>query len=118
MAAAARDLTNAIRAAIQARWPGTVRTWPQPNWPLTLEDGRKVRPPNRGISDIAGIGPGGRYIAIEVKAGTDRLSGSQGSFLSMVRMMGGIGIVGRSVEQVIKELEEGLDDISPREGKS
>jgi hypothetical protein len=53
-----------------------------------------------GASDRIGIGPGGRFLSIEVKASTD-LSEKQRAWLAMVRARGGIAGVARSVEDAL-----------------
>lgn len=54
---------------------------------------------NRGYSDIQGI-LNGRGVAIEVKAGKDKLKPLQRWFLDHVRKAGGLSIVARSVQDV------------------
>lgn len=64
---------------------------------------RNVR---KGVSDILGIWPprSGRLLAVEVKAGKGRLTPEQEAFLREVRDQGGMGIVVRSVDEVVQEL--------------
>lgn len=58
-----------------------------------------------GSADIFGImQPSGRFLAIEVKAPKGRVTEEQKRFLGMVRAMGGVAIVARSVEEVIARL--------------
>lgn len=57
----------------------------------------------RGVSDILGIHRG-RFIAIEVKSKTGRPSPEQISFLDQVNSRGGLGIIARSVDDVIQAL--------------
>ena len=64
---------------------------------------RFVRFGKPGISDIIGI-YNGRFLAIEVKTQKGRLSEHQKVFLKDVEDNGGIAIVARSVEDVIKGL--------------
>jgi hypothetical protein len=72
-------------------------------------DGRKL--PNgkwipskqgRGISDIIGVYPGGRFIAVEVKSPGKEKSATpeQIEFLRQIILLGGIGVVASSTEQV------------------
>lgn len=51
-----------------------------------------------GSADIIGVGPGGRFLAIEVKTGAARPSKEQRMFLDLVKLRGGIAGVARSVE--------------------
>ena len=52
-----------------------------------------------GSSDIIGIHKG-RFVAIEVKEGRTRTTEAQENFVAMVRDMGGIAGIVRSVEEV------------------
>jgi hypothetical protein len=59
-----------------------------------------------GVSDIIGIHiPTGRFLAIEVKAGSNQPTKLQTDFMSMVEASGGIAFVAWSVEQVAARLE-------------
>lgn len=64
---------------------------------------KTFRKPSRhhkaGVSDILGI-INGRFVAIEVKTPTGRLSKSQAKFLDEVKNNGGLTLVARSVEDV------------------
>lgn len=55
---------------------------------------------NPGGSDLIGWTKDGRFLAVEVKTATGRLSAQQDSFLQAVCKSGGVGIVARSVEDV------------------
>jgi hypothetical protein len=67
---------------------------------------RKNHNPNRikGVSDIIGIAPGGRLLAIEVKAPKGKLTDDQRKFLVSVQDAGGIAFISRSVKQTATEL--------------
>ena len=54
-----------------------------------------------GISDIIGIMPDGRFLAIEVKSEKGKLTVYQEGFLEAVRKNGGIAIIARSLFDVI-----------------
>lgn len=58
----------------------------------------------KGVSDILGVLPNGRFMAIEVKSMTGRVSLSQKKFLGRVEKLGGIGFVARSVKDVEEKL--------------
>ena len=60
-----------------------------------------------GVSDILGILPGGRFLAIEVKSPTGRVSPHQQQFIDMVNAAGGLAFVARSVEEVEALLNRG-----------
>jgi hypothetical protein len=60
----------------------------------------------KGSADILGCLPGGRFLAIEVKAPDGRLSPEQREFLADIRGLGGIAIVARSyrdIEEAVRE---------------
>lgn len=46
----------------------------------------------------------GRFVAVEVKSRTGRLSEEQGAFLQCVAAGGGVAIVARSVDDVLEAL--------------
>jgi len=54
----------------------------------------------RGVSDIIGILPDGRFLAIEVKREGNKLTEWQKWFLNEINMRKGVGIVAYSVDDV------------------
>lgn len=52
-----------------------------------------------GSSDIIGICPDGRFLAVECKAGQDRASDAQLNFINIVNARGGRAGIARSVEE-------------------
>ena len=62
-----------------------------------------------GISDIIGFRKSdGKFIAIEIKTGKDKLSAHQLIFISDIRSAGGIAIVAKSFEQFEDEFKKHL----------
>lgn len=60
-----------------------------------------------GVSDILGIHKkSGLFIAIEVKAGKDKVSPEQEHFLKQIEKFGGYALVAREIKDVIEYLEE------------
>jgi hypothetical protein len=60
-----------------------------------------------GISDVLGYHKAtGRFVAVEVKTGSDTLSEEQIAFLDNVRAAGGFACEGRSIDQVRREFIE------------
>ena len=53
----------------------------------------------RGKSDIIGMNPQGRFIAIEVKVGKDKLRDEQELFLENVVDHGGISVVVKTFDE-------------------
>lgn len=66
-------------------------------------DGRWIRygVANPGGSDIIGIVPGGRFLAVEVKRADGRVSKEQRNFIAAVQKAGGIAGVVRSAEDAL-----------------
>lgn len=60
----------------------------------------------KGVSDILGILPGGRFLAIEVKAKYGKPSPEQVLFLDKITKSGGVGFIAKSVEDVEKVLSD------------
>ena len=58
----------------------------------------------KGVSDILGILPDGRLLAIEVKSATGKASEEQKAFIDKVNGSGGVGFIARSLDQVIEYL--------------
>jgi hypothetical protein len=58
-----------------------------------------------GSGDILGILPGGRFLSIQTKSTTGRLSPEQCVWLETVRGAGAVAIVARSVDDLIEGLE-------------
>lgn len=59
-----------------------------------------------GVSDILGVLPGGRFLAIEVKAPKGRVSPHQQQFIDSIIQRGGLAFVAHSVQEVEKGLNE------------
>jgi len=57
-----------------------------------------------GSSDIIGITPEGRFLAIEVKTKTGRASKEQVVFIEAIRKSGGIAGIARSPEEALEVL--------------
>lgn len=64
----------------------------------------------KGISDILGVLPDGRFLAIEVKSKSGRLSPEQAEFIDRVNDLGGLAFVARSLEEVQNAIELCLKD--------
>jgi len=60
----------------------------------------------KGMADIQGMLHGGRTYALEVKSRTGRVMEHQAVYLAQIRAGGGLAAVVRSVDDVIKLLEE------------
>lgn len=86
-----------------------------------MNDGRwRTSNQGRGISDRIGILPGGRFIAVELKAEGKKRTATeeQLGFLSRIVSLGGVGCVADSVEsvrlalsQTKEEMQAALDEL-------
>lgn len=54
----------------------------------------------RGVSDILGVLPGGRFLAVECKVGRNKLSDEQQFFIDRILGMGGVAWVIRNVGEL------------------
>ena len=57
----------------------------------------------KGVSDILGILPDGRFLAIEVKRPKKLPTTEQSEFIRMINRNGGIAFVATSIDNVIKK---------------
>lgn len=84
---------------------------------ITVQPGdvviRKARPFHagfEGLADIGGISDTGRYVGIEAKTATGRVSDEQRAFMRMVRSFGGLAGVARSDQDVADILRGEIRD--------
>jgi hypothetical protein len=97
-----RDILRAILRYLKVM---QIPAWRQSTGATTIS-GRFLRFGKTGMSDIIGILPGGKFLAIEVKNGKNSLTEKQRQFLQLICSFGGVGIVARSVEDVVKTIEK------------
>lgn len=69
--------------------------------------GRWMRFSQKGSPDIFGMLPGGRWLAVEVKAGSNKASAAQEAWLSRARSLGAVCGVVRNVAELKTLLVEG-----------
>ena len=65
----------------------------------------------KGSSDLIGIGPGGRFLALEVKTPKGRPTELQVQFIDLVVRMGGVGAIVRSPDEaaaVVEKMREAI----------
>ena len=100
-------LTAMILIEVPKRFPAGTRCWRSSVLVgRALHDDRILRAGLKGQSDISGImAPSGRFLAIEVKVGKDRMRTHQEAFRSMILRAGGIHVIARDLEQAIKDIE-------------
>ena len=85
-----------------------VFAWNNPTGAVQVRPGQYMRFGKVGSADIIGVLPGGRFLAVEVKAPHGRLSPEQADFLDRIRGLGGVAIVAHSFQE--------LDTVLRREG--
>jgi hypothetical protein len=90
--------TRLFRMNAGIAWQGDIAS--QNDRSLLLRNPRAVRLGPEGISDLVGFtGPQARFVAIECKTGSGRLSKQQRAFLELVHTMGALAGVARSIEE-------------------
>jgi len=96
-------LESAIQRAIleYLRWEG-IFCFRVNQQGVPLHDGTgRYRPgPTQGVSDILGILPDGRFLAIEVKRPGGKPTPQQEAFLDAVKQAGGLAFVATSTDDV------------------
>lgn len=89
--------------------------WPQRNvgvW--NVRTGHYIPSQIKGIPDVLGILPGGRFLGIEVKRPGNYPTPHQAAFLMRIREAGGIAFIAHSVLDVEKNLAgAGLPPLVP-----
>ncbi len=60
----------------------------------------------KGVCDILGVLPDGRFLAIEVKSAKGKTSQDQDAFIAQVNKSGGLAFVARSLDDVKAHLED------------
>ena len=98
------SLVRSIRLAAGAL-PDVV-LWPVLPGGVADASGRPIRCGPVGMSDLIGIVQGGRWIAIEVKTGRGTLTPDQERWQALIRKMGGVAVVARSVDDAMRAIEE------------
>jgi hypothetical protein len=95
--------TNILKEVMMALSGAGCIVWRNNVGALQDADGRWIRYGvcNPGGSDIIGIAPGGRFIALEVKTETGRVSKEQRNFIDAVLRAGGVAGVVRSAEDAL-----------------
>jgi hypothetical protein len=86
--------------------------WNNPTGAAQVRPGKFMHFGKAGSADIIGVLPGGRFLAVEVKAKGGRLTPEQSAFLERVRALGGITILARSFRDIDNALRQNgyIDD--------
>jgi hypothetical protein len=83
-----------------------IKAWSNPSGAVRIRPGKFMSFGLKGSSDILGILPGGRFIAVECKARGGRLSPEQRTFLTDIKALGGLAIVAKSWTDIDQALRE------------
>lgn len=65
---------------------------------------RLVRFGSKGLPDILGILPDGRFLGCEIKCGTTRTTPEQKAAISAINTAGGLAFIARSLEDIDRAL--------------
>jgi hypothetical protein len=74
---------------------------------VQIRPGQWYRFGKTGSSDILGVLPGGRFLAVECKAARGVLSPEQRDFLADIKALGGLAVVAKSWTDIDQALREG-----------
>jgi hypothetical protein len=83
-----------------------IMAWNNPSGTVRIAPDRWLHFGKKGSSDILGILPRGRFLAVECKAEHGRLSPEQRQFLTDVKALGGLAIVAKSWRDIDQALRE------------
>lgn len=86
--------------------------WKQNNSGIMKPNGSYIPSQMKGIADINGIGPKGKYMAIEVKRPGGKLTFEQERFLMQVREKGGLAGVVHSVDHIVELIAKWEDQLN------
>lgn len=100
-----------LRACLEHLALCRIRAWRNNTGALPDATGRPVRFGLAGSSDILGVLPGGRFLAIECKAPGGRTTALQDQFLASVSQAGGLALVVRSMDDLRRGLREAGYDV-------
>lgn len=97
-----KDIQSSILDYLQAR---NIFCWKEHSGGIMVDGGTRYMPIGlKGKADIIGLLRGGRFLAIEVKRPSGKVSEDQQFFLNMIKDMGGLAFVARNIDDVIKQI--------------
>lgn len=100
--------TDLVRAILKYLHVVGILAWRQNTGAVSFQDAgrsRFVRFGVPGISDILGVLPDGRFLAIEVKMARRRATYKQKDFMDSITDQGGLAFVATSIEDVQEKLK-------------
>jgi hypothetical protein len=77
-----------------------IKAWSNPSGAVQIRPGKFMSFGLKGSSDILGILPGGRFLAVECKAEHGRLSPDQREFLNDIAALGGVALVVKNWKEI------------------
>ena len=105
----ARNETALVKAALDYLHHHGIRAWRENSGGMTSEYKGKKRfvrfSGAPGKSDIIGILPSGRFLAVECKTGRNKPTEIQQAFLAMVKDAGGLAIVAWDLDDIDEALK-------------
>jgi hypothetical protein len=81
-----------------------ITAWNNPTGAVRIAPDRWLHFGKKGSADILGCLPGGRFLAVEVKAARGVLSPEQKTFLTEIRELGGLAVMVRDWRELDAEL--------------
>jgi len=96
--------TRIQRACLQLLTLRRITAW-RVNTGIIMLGPRPIQMGAKGMSDILGLLPGGRFLAVEVKTLGQQPNEDQWRFLNQVRDAGGVALVVHSAAQLNVEIE-------------
>lgn len=98
-----KDIQSSILEYLHARG---IFCWKEHSSGIMIDGGQRYMPIGlKGKSDILGIYKG-KFLAIEVKRPSGKISNEQLEFLTNINKYGGIGFVAYSIDDVIRHFNE------------
>jgi hypothetical protein len=83
-----------------------IKAWSNPSGTVQIRSGKFMSFGLKGSSDILGLLPGGRFLAIECKSERGRLSPEQRDFLADIAALGGLAIIAGSYKDIDQALRK------------
>lgn len=83
-----------------------IYAWRNNTGALFNKAGRMIRYGLKGSSDIIGILPDGRFLAVECKTSKGKASPAQVEFIKNIKANNGVGMIVRSPDELLAKLKE------------
>lgn len=94
-----KDIQSSIIEYLERR---RIFCWKEHSGGMPMDGGKFMMPIGmKGKCDILGVLPGGRFLGIEVKRPSGKVSPYQEEFIQNVNLAGGLAFVAHSIDDVI-----------------